>query len=353
VSRGPGSRVAAGRRPPRPPVAARVADLAEGASSRRVVRPGDARSGAGFELLEIGGERYVLKTLRWSGDWIMRAVGDRDHRTFRLWRSGLMHRLPPSIDHTVVAMALEGSGPDALLGILMRDVGELLVPEGDAVVAQALHRQFVDHLASLCAAFWGWHDQLGLAPMATRLCSFSPGTLEPELARPDVSPVVTAAFQGWDRLARRAPELHAVALRLHARPEPLIAALARTPATFLHGDWKMGNLGAHPDGRTILIDWAYPGEGPACWDLGWYLALNRMRLPESKEDAIAAFRAALRRHGVDVDGWFERQLRLCLLGMMAAFGWEKALGDDGELGWWVERLLDGARLLDALASGWR
>jgi hypothetical protein len=38
---------------------------------------------------------------------------------------------------------------------------------------------------------------------------------------------------------------------------------------------------------------------------------------------------------------------------MATFGWEKALGDDGELGWWVERSLAGAAVLDRLAAGWR
>jgi hypothetical protein len=331
----------------------KLADLTERASSRQVLRPGDARSGAAFERLEIDGRPYLLKTLRYNGDWIMRVVGDRDYQTFRLWRSGLMDRLPPSIDHTVVAMALEGSGPDARLGILMRDVGELLVPEGDAVVPRALHRRFVDALAELSAAFWGWRDQLGLSTMASRLRCFAPGTLAPELARPEVSPVVTTAARGWEELARRSPELHALALRLHARPAPLTGTLAATPATFLHGDWKMGNLGAHPDGRVILLDWAYPGAGPACWDLAWYLALNRMRLPESKEETIEAFRAALRRHGVAVDGWFDRQLRLCLLAMAATFGWEKALGDDGELGWWAGRAADGARLLDELAPGWR
>jgi thiamine kinase-like enzyme len=62
----------------------------------------------------------------------------------------------------------------------------------------------------------------------------------------------------------------------------------------------MGNLGSHPDGRTILLDWAYPGAGPACWDLAWYLALNRSRLPASKEDTIEAFRGSLRAHGADV-----------------------------------------------------
>ena len=108
----------------------------------------------------------------------------------------------------------------------------------------------------------------------------------------------------------------------------------------------MGNLGSYPDGRTILIDWAYPGEGPACWDLAWYLALNRARLPESKELTIEAFRTALDRYGIDTNGWFDRQLDLCLLGMMATFGWEKALGEEAELRWWEAAAERGADRLD-------
>ena len=114
-------------------------------------------------------------------------------------------------------------------------------------------------LAELSAAFWGWRDRLGLEVMASRLRSFAPATLAPELERPEVSPVVTAAVRGWEELARRSPELHALAVRVRARPAPVTGALAATPATFLHGDWKTGNLGAHPDGRVILLDWAYPG----------------------------------------------------------------------------------------------
>jgi hypothetical protein len=33
------------------------------------------------------------------------------------------------------------------------------------------------------------------------------------------------------------------------------------------------------------------------------------------------------------------------VGIMACFGWEKALGSDDELQWWEARALDGARLL--------
>jgi len=107
----------------------------------------------------------------------------------------------------------------------------------------------------------------------------------------------------------------------------------------------MGNLGRHPDGRTILLDWALPGEGPVCHDVAWYLALNRARLPETKEAVIARFRAALDHHGVATDGWWERQLGLCLLGALVQFGWEKALGDHDELTWWTTAAQPGARWL--------
>jgi hypothetical protein len=69
-------------------------------------------------------------------------------------------------------------------------------------------------------------------------------------------------------------------------------------------------------------------------DLCWYLALNRARLPEPKETAISRFRAALEERGIDTGGWWQRQVDLCMIGIMATFGWEKALGDPGELGWW-------------------
>ena len=163
---------------------------------------------------------------------------------------------------------------------------------------------------------------------------------------------------GDARLRELAPELAALVTAVQQRPEPLTAALAQTPVTFLHGDWKMGNLGAHPDGRTILVDCAYPGSGPPCWDLMWYLALNRARLPVAKTEVIAQFRAALDRRGWDTGGWFDHQLALCQLGMIVTFGWEKALGAGdpagaAELDWWQHRALTAARQLDTAAPGWR
>jgi hypothetical protein len=158
--------------------------------------------------------------------------------------------------------------------------------------------------------------------------------------------VPAIADRGWRAFAERAPaDVWALVDGVRAAPWRLVEAVADTPWTFLHGDWKMGNLGSHPDGRTILLDCAYPGEGPVCHELGWYLALNAARLPESKEDTIARCRAALERHGVDTAAWWDRQLALCLLGTLVQFGWEKALGSDDELAWWVERARAGGEWL--------
>ncbi|MEY2468513.1 MAG: hypothetical protein QOF21_1211, partial [Actinomycetota bacterium] len=36
----------------------------------------------------------------------------------------------------------------------------------------------------------------------------------------------------------------------------------------------------------------------------------------------------------DTTGWFDRQLGLCVIGVFTMIGWEKALGEADELGWW-------------------
>jgi hypothetical protein len=86
---------------------------------------------------------------------------------------------------------------------------------------------------------------------------------------------------------------------------------------------------------------SHPDDAPPAW----YLALNRARLPESKEASIDALRGSLARRGIETDGWWDPQVELCLLGALVQFGWEKALGDDDELGWWCDRARDGARWL--------
>jgi aminoglycoside phosphotransferase (APT) family kinase protein len=153
--------------------------------------------------------------------------------------------------------------------------------------------------------------------------------------------------RGWDRLPEVSAVLADLVLPLLDDPAPLVAALAKVPHTLVHGDWKAANLGSHGDGRTILLDFGEaPGEASPIADLSWYLALNSDLLPESKDDAIATYRGALERQGIDTAGWWQRAVALEMLATMIQFGWEKALGGPGpELAWWETKAAEGARWL--------
>ena len=84
-----------------------------------------------------------------------------------------------------------------------------------------------------------------------------------------------------------------------ARPGSLVEALDATPQTFVHSNWKLDNLGTDDAGRTVVLDWEQPGRGAPLADLARYLAINRRRLPQSKEASIAAYREALEACGID------------------------------------------------------
>jgi len=202
-------------------------------------------------------------------------------------------------------------------------------------------------MAQLHAAFWGWQDDIGLTSLKRRYLMFSP-----EVARCETaigSPAVVPRFMeaGWACLPRQSRSLYGVVFPLLRDPTPLLSALGSVPHTLVHGDWKAANIGSHPDGRTVLLDFGEaPGEATPIADLAWYLALNAAVLPESKDATIERYRAALERHGVDTSPWWERAVALELLGAMVQFGWEKSLGGAGaELDWWASRAVEGARLL--------
>jgi hypothetical protein len=325
------------------PVARSVDELLAGATDRRPMVAADSKSGATFERVVLDGKPFVVKHVSIDDDWIARALGDVGRWPLLLWQSGLLRRVPPTIDHAYAGAALDGRRA----AILMRDVGPWLVPEGDAPVAAADHVDFIETIAALHAAFWGWEDDIGLAPLANRFFMFSPWMVECEEARGFPEPVPPLSRDGWLRLAEVAPAMSAVLEPLRADPTPLAAALEATPLTFCHGDVKMGNLGRGPDGRTIMIDWSVPGRSAGCLEVAHYLALNRARIPAAfaPEDTIAVYRAALERHGIETALWWERQLALALLGIMVLLGWEKALGPSADLPWWEERVREGVAFL--------
>jgi hypothetical protein len=226
----------------------------------------------------------------------------------------------------------------------MHDVGEHLVPEGDEPISLEQHLRFLDHLAALHAAFWGWDDDIGLTTDGIRFAMFGPSVVQVEAGFAD-NPIPPLIGKGHELLRASDARGAAMAMALLDDPDPLLCALARTPQTLLHGDTKLGNLGSQPDGRTIAIDWAYAGAGEAASEITWYLAINSARLPHSKEATITAYRAALERNGVATESWWDAQIALALLGAFVQFGWEKALGGGEELAWWNARAEEAERYL--------
>lgn len=324
-------------------VAPSIDALVAGATSRQPLKNADSKSGALLESVVIDGEPYVLKTFDLTRDWLLRASGDVGCRAVTLWERGLYDAVPACVDHTVVGAARDPAAGPYVAALLMRDVTPWLVPE-DASITMAEHRGHLDAMAAVHAHFWDWRDDLGLIPMSTRYSILTPRTTALEAARGGTDAVPTMLAPGWRRLREVAPQLAAVCDPLLDDPGPLCAALATTPETFLPGDWKLGNMGRHPDGRTILLDWDRPGAGPATFDLTWYVAVNCDRMPESKEATLLAYRAALESYGVDTDPWWDTQLTLALLGAFLQLGWSKTEQPD-ELDWWTRPVLDGAALL--------
>ena len=328
------------------PVASSVDELLDGATHREPFFTSDSKSGSAFERVEIDGESLIVKHVHVDDDWTMRFNGDVGCNPAQVWKAGLMDVIPERIDHGVVAVAA-GLGRNGWgAAILMRDLSDAMVPPGDSMLSIDQHAALVGDLAALSARMWGWKDDVGLTPVECRWTWFNYASLAVEEARGWPDPVPTIAAKGWLQFEERVPDrVFQVVDALRRTPDALVAAMRTTPFTFLHGDWKLGNLGTTRDGRTALIDWTYPGEGPCCYELAWYLAVNRARMPESKESTIARFAAALEQHGVPTAQWFDRQMALALLAGLVVFGWEKALGDQDELNWWCDRAAEGARLL--------
>lgn len=325
-----------------PDAAASLEDLLSAATSRESWQPVDTKSGARFERVTIDGARHVLKYQDPRDDWLMRASGDPGERYVLLWERGLLDRVPVVIDHAVVAAHWDGS----VGRVLLRDVTAALL-QPDQQFSGVQDSRFLDHMAALHAAFWGWHDDVGLTPLSVRYLMFSPATAEAEAALGNEAVVPREMAQGWATLADVSPQLDEAVTPLLNDPAPLLTALNRLPHTLVHGDWKAANLGSHADGRTVLLDFGEAsGEASPLADLSWYLALNADLLPRTKDETIAAYRAALERQGVATGGWWDAAVGLELLGAMLQFGWEKVLGGPGpELAWWEARATAGTRWL--------
>ena len=306
----------------------------------------DSLSGSPFERAYVGDEKYIVKHIARDLDWLMRVLGDGADGTrpwaLIMWQEGLLAQLPSGIDHVTVGMAYDPT--NGHLTQVMRDASAAMIPADGEPVSLTQHRALLDHMAALHAAFWGFRDTHGLTTPEQRYGFAHPDNTVREQAAGHNDAVPGMFPAGWQAVRKLAPEAADRCLALAADPTPLAAAMADGPRTLVHGDWKFGNLGSWPDGKTVLLDWGWPGEAGPCVDLAWYLAVNCDRLPESKEDSIAAYRSSLERRGIETAPWWDRHLELALLGGFIQLGWSKP-GNPAELGWWTERTTPTARAL--------
>jgi hypothetical protein len=326
-----------------------LTELLARATLREPVAGAPGKSGAILERLEIGGQPYILKHLDLAGDWTMRASGSLRGAPLVLWERGILDRLPGCLNQPIVAAGEQegtGSAPSGGCVVLMHDVSRWLVPVTDDPIPLGQHQRFLAHMAALHAAFWDCGPEVDVVPPMHRYLELSPWMAEAEASVGSQHLVPQLVAKGWPLLADIAPDAAAVASPLALDPGPLVEALATTPQTFVHSNWKLDNLGTDDAGRTVLLDWEQPGRGAALSDLAWYLAINCRRLPQSKEESITSYRAALEGCGINSEPWWERQLALSLLGALVQFGWEKALGGyDEELAWWETRAIRAQSLL--------
>lgn len=319
-------------------------DVLLSAVTERVPLEGPGKSGALLERGTYQGRPVVLKHLDSRTDWTLRAAGVPGGATHLLWTSGILDRLPAELAQPVLAVGRDAEVPERSV-LVMEDVGEALVPVADDPIPLDQHETFLDHMAALHATFWG-ADGIDVVGPERRYLELSPAMAAAEAALGSDHLVPRLVAQGWPLLEEVAPAAARVVVPLVHAPGPLVDALERTPSTFVHGNWKLDNLGTDADGRTVVLDWELPGRGAPLSDLAWYLAINCRRLPTSKESALGRYREALERRGVETDGWWDRQVGLCLIGALVQFGWEKALGGyDDELAWWEEQALRAEPLL--------
>lgn len=319
----------------RRPAPLRAEELLARATGRTPLRPADGLSAVPMERLVVDGEACVLKWLSPEIDWVMRMSSDERCRPVVMWEEGLYDAVSPWVDPLVLAVARDEERD--VWGLLMRDATEEFLPEGDAAIPEETQRVLLRDMAGMHAAFWGFEHREGLSLPEQFYGIFSTSNVAKEAAARPLQGVPSYVAPGWQRLRELHPALTDQVLALADDPGPLVRALAETPQTLVHHDWKGGNLGIRPDGRTVLVDWAFPGASGACADLAWYLGVNCDRLATTKKQAIDGYRDALERQGIRTQPWFSRQLELALLGCFLVLGWSKT-EDPRELAWWVERV---------------
>ena len=289
-------------------------DLSAATTRWQLTDATEAFSGATLELVELPDDRcVVLKHLPPDGDWLTRAT-DGSGRVRRLWESGLLARIRPLVDHTIIDVrAVEDHDV-----VVMRDAsGDLLPPR--IPVSRATSCALLKRLADIHDT-WEGESGEGLCSIEARYAMFAPALHTPGSA-PGAHPLADRIVHGWDLFAQHVDDdIAAAVFAVHRDPERLGRRLTRFLPTLLHGDAKLENLGLSQHG-LVAIDWGeLTGHGPREVDVAWFALKGAARIGCVPDQIFADYETAAGRQ------MEPEALDLACIGSLAEMGFRFAVG---------------------------
>ncbi len=312
-------------------------DLTSAIARSPLVLAAEAVSGATLESVELrDGRRLVVKHLPADGDF-MTHVTHGAARLRTMWTSGLLHRVGAVVDHTI----LDVRDVDGLDVVIMRDATDDLVPP-TATVSRDTSRRLLGGLAEM-------HESLGdvpvddPCPIEGRYAMAAPN-LHATYTGPGPHPMADTIVRGWQLFEEHVDRDVADAVAVvHREPNKLGDRLRRFPATLLHGDPKLENLGL-AGGRLVAIDWGeLTGSGPREVDVAWYAQKGSARIGCTPDDVFSDYDAASR------EPLTPEALDLACVGALSQMGFrlaaaafasgaEPAPAAREQLDWWTARV---------------
>ncbi len=314
-----------------------MTSILDGAVDRGAFAGEGGQTGASFERATLtDGSRVVIKHVT-RDDWML-VVSNGESYLNRLWRDGVFERMPSTIDHTMIAM----EPTDAGFLLVMRDVSDVVLAEG-RVLSRAENRRVLQATDKMYRQFWG--EDLPGCPLEDHFTVFNP--FDPELnARLEKldTPIPALMRRGWEMFGDVAPRDVTDAMQaLLDDPAPLVRELDRRPATLIHGDLRLHNMGLSDD-RVVLLDWEIVGTAPPALEFGWYLIISASRIDATREQITDDFRE------ISADHFDPVALELGMLSALFFLGWNKAIDivenpdpairaqERADLDWWIARV---------------
>jgi hypothetical protein len=241
-------------------------------------------SGNALERVVLAdGRALIAKRVVPGADWIGRASGDPG-REGLLFTSGVLDRLPPALDHAVVAAARDGDA----WWLVMRDISDELLDD-HSIVSRETNRSLLAALNDMWEGFWGERVEF-LTRQVSRLQLAAPSVGRRERDGVDLLPKQLEVM--WEAFAEAVDtDVAAAVLALVEDSAPLAAALDEHGTTLLHGDIRDEQIGL-AGRRFVLLDWGLATQGHPVVDYAWHLMHSAWRIDATHDQLWEDFRVA-------------------------------------------------------------